>query len=50
MKKKKPIKSAIFIEGGVHGREWISPATATWILNELVKGMQRNGNKKFNIK
>ncbi|XP_053692038.1 zinc carboxypeptidase-like [Sabethes cyaneus] len=26
----------IFIEGGIHAREWISPATVTYILNELL--------------
>ncbi|XP_031627789.1 zinc carboxypeptidase isoform X2 [Contarinia nasturtii] len=28
--------TAIFIEGGIHAREWISPATATFILDELL--------------
>lgn len=26
----------IFIEGGIHAREWITPATVTYILNELL--------------
>lgn len=29
-------KPTIFVEGGIHAREWISPATATFILNEIV--------------
>ena len=29
-------KPAIFIEGGIHAREWISPATVTFIIRELV--------------
>lgn len=30
-------KPAIFIDGGIHAREWISPATVTYILRELVE-------------
>ncbi|KAK3870803.1 hypothetical protein Pcinc_023998 [Petrolisthes cinctipes] len=26
----------IFIDGGIHAREWISPATVTYMINELV--------------
>ncbi|XP_043285895.1 zinc carboxypeptidase-like [Venturia canescens] len=26
----------VFIEGGIHAREWISPATVTYLLNELL--------------
>lgn len=29
-------KKAIFLEGGIHAREWISPATVTYILNQLL--------------
>lgn len=31
-----PNNTAVFIEGGIHAREWISTATATFILNQLV--------------
>lgn len=31
-----PGKPAIFIDGGIHAREWISPATVTYMINELV--------------
>ena len=29
-------KPVIFIEGGIHAREWISPATVTFFIRELV--------------
>lgn len=32
----KPNNTAVFIEGGIHAREWISPATATYILDQLL--------------
>uniref|UniRef100_A0A1I8M855 Peptidase M14 domain-containing protein n=1 Tax=Musca domestica TaxID=7370 RepID=A0A1I8M855_MUSDO len=41
-KKKIGIANAVFIEGGTHGAEWIAPATATWIINELLKTMKTN--------
>lgn len=28
--------TAVFVEGGIHAREWISPATSTFILNQLL--------------
>lgn len=31
-----PNNTAIVIEGGIHAREWISPATSTFILNQLL--------------
>ena len=30
-------KPAMWIDGGIHAREWISPATVTWMLKELVE-------------
>lgn len=29
-------RSAVFVEGGIHAREWISPSTATFVLNQLL--------------
>lgn len=29
-------RPAIFIEGGIHAREWISPALVTYLINELL--------------
>ncbi|KAJ8714199.1 hypothetical protein PYW08_007819 [Mythimna loreyi] len=31
-----PGRKAIFLEGGIHSREWISPATVNFIANELL--------------
>ena len=28
----------MWLESGIHAREWISPAVATYIVNELVSG------------
>lgn len=33
---RKENNTAVFIEAGIHAREWISPATATFILNQLL--------------
>ncbi|KAK4036131.1 hypothetical protein OUZ56_028196 [Daphnia magna] len=30
-------KKAIVVDGGIHAREWISPAFVTWLINELVE-------------
>jgi len=30
-------KKAVWIDGGIHAREWISPAAVTWMLRELVE-------------
>ncbi|XP_077977332.1 carboxypeptidase B-like [Glandiceps talaboti] len=29
-------KHAVFIEGGIHAREWVSPATVMWMTNQLL--------------
>uniref|UniRef100_A0A182LUF3 Zinc carboxypeptidase A 1 n=1 Tax=Anopheles culicifacies TaxID=139723 RepID=A0A182LUF3_9DIPT len=33
---RRPDNKAIVVEGGIHAREWISPATATFLLHELI--------------
>ena len=33
-----PAKPAIWIEGGIHAREWLSPAVVMYITNALIKG------------
>jgi len=30
-------KPAVWIDGGMHAREWITPATVTWMLKEIVE-------------
>lgn len=32
-----PKNKAIFIDGGIHAREWISPATVTYFINNIVE-------------
>lgn len=44
-RKKKVYRPGIFIEAGVHGREWITPAVATWIIKELVKHNNTEGKQ-----
>uniref|UniRef100_A0A1I8NXG1 Zinc carboxypeptidase A 1 n=2 Tax=Stomoxys calcitrans TaxID=35570 RepID=A0A1I8NXG1_STOCA len=34
--KSKTEKPGIFLEAGIHAREWIAPATATYIINQLL--------------
>lgn len=31
-----PGRKGVFIESGIHAREWIAPATVTYILNEFL--------------
>lgn len=31
-------KNSIFIVAGIHAREWIAPAVALYIINELTDG------------
>ncbi|XP_055608876.1 zinc carboxypeptidase A 1-like [Uranotaenia lowii] len=35
----------IFLEGGIHAREWISPATVTYILNQLLTSEEEQVRK-----
>ncbi|XP_061388451.1 zinc carboxypeptidase A 1-like [Musca vetustissima] len=36
-----PGKKGIFLEGGMHAREWIGPATTTYILNQLLSSTDK---------
>lgn len=38
-------KPGVFIEGGIHAREWISPATVTYLLNEFLTSNQTEVRK-----
>jgi hypothetical protein len=33
-------KPAFFIDGGMHAREWIGPATVTWFIRELLENSE----------
>lgn len=35
-------KPVVFIEGGIHAREWISPATVSYFAQQLVNGAKNN--------
>ncbi|CAD7091291.1 unnamed protein product [Hermetia illucens] len=35
-----PANEAIWIDGGIHAREWISPAVTTYIINHLVENWE----------
>lgn len=38
--KSKSEKPGIFVEAGIHAREWIAPATATYLINQLLTSNQ----------
>lgn len=40
-----PKHPTIFVEGGIHAREWISPATATFILKEIITSQGKRSFK-----
>ncbi|PSN45352.1 Zinc carboxypeptidase [Blattella germanica] len=38
----KEANPGVFLESGIHASEWIGPATATWIVNELLTSKDTN--------
>lgn len=44
---KNPNNKAIFVEGGIHANEWVSPAAVTYIINQFVTNYQ---NESLSIK
>jgi len=41
-------RPAVYIEGGIHAREWIAPSTITYLLNQLVENAT-NANMYANL-
>merc|ERR1712170_65697 len=44
-----PGKPNVWLEAGIHAREWISPAVATYLVNELVSGYDSHPEYLDNI-
>lgn len=42
MKTENERKSTVLIDGGIHGREWISVATTVYCINQLIENFRRN--------
>lgn len=42
-------KKAVWIDGGIHAREWISSATVTWMLKELVENNDNHADLLDNL-
>lgn len=40
---------AIWIDGGMHAREWISPASVTYIIDQIIEGYEQESNDIKNV-
>lgn len=40
---------AVWVDGGIHAREWISPATVTYIINQFVDDYDNESDLIQNI-
>ncbi|XP_041982100.1 carboxypeptidase B-like [Aricia agestis] len=45
----KPTNKAVFIDGGIHAREWISPATVTFFINQFAENFDEESDDVKNI-
>nr|USU81839.1 M14 metal carboxypeptidase 8 [Antheraea pernyi] len=45
----KPTNKAVFIDGGIHAREWISPATVTYFIYQIVENYDVESDDIKNI-
>ncbi|XP_063829617.1 carboxypeptidase B-like [Ostrinia nubilalis] len=45
----KPTNKAVFIDGGIHAREWISPATVTYFINQIAENFDVESDDIKNI-
>ncbi|XP_047526068.1 carboxypeptidase B-like [Pieris napi] len=45
----KPSNKAVFIDGGMHAREWISPATVTYFINQFAENFDEEEDDIRNI-
>ncbi|GBP50617.1 Carboxypeptidase B [Eumeta japonica] len=44
-----PKNKAVFIDGGIHAREWISPATVTYFINQIAENFDIESDDIKNI-